>query len=156
MLQNRLIRKKSERGQSFLELGISLLFLLTLLCAVIDLGWAYYTMIALRDTSQEAAAFGTMCPDKAMIKQRLQLSATAPLRMGDIPEANITITFLDGTTKAEITNAKKGDIVKVAVWINHQILIPLVGTFIGTDSYPLKVDSADTIMVNNCPPSIKP
>ena len=146
----------SERGQSFMELAISIVFLLILLAAVIDLGWAYYTMTALRDTAQEAASYGTMCPDIDLIKQRLRLSTTAPIKATDIDPNKIQVTFLDATTgdPLDLTNPatkKKGNIVKVWVEIEHHIETPFISTFIGTTTYPLRVDVSDTIMVEVCP-----
>ena len=145
----RRMMRKSERGQSFMELAVSIVFLLILLTAVIDLGWAFYTMIALRDTAQEAAAYGTMCPDAYLVKMRLRASATAPLKIEDIDPNNITVTFVNPDTSAETTDfGKEEDIVRISVFVNHKIVTPLIGTFIGTYEYPLKVNIADTVMVD--------
>src|SRR5512138_1305958 len=92
----RIHRKSRERGQSFVELAISIVFLLTLLSAMIDLGWAFYTMISLRDAAQEAAVYGSMCPNHfELIVDRLQKSAGAPLDISDIPAQNIRICVVD-------------------------------------------------------------
>lgn len=152
MLKRLLLPKKSQRGQSFLELAVSLVFLLVLVMVVIDLGWAFYTMTALRDTAQEAASFGIMCPDKERILQRLRMSTTAPLSMEDIDNGNISVTFLDPLNSgAEIPQGEHGDVVHVSVEVQHQIIVPFVGSFIGQTTYPLKADVSDTIMVDECP-----
>jgi hypothetical protein len=149
--------RKSERGQSFTELAISIVFLLVLLSVVIDLGWAFYQMIALRDTAQEAASFGIMCPDanpvvaENKIRQRLRLSATAPLDMKHIDDGNVVLKFFDA--KGEDFSGrlpKHGDMVSISVEIQHQIIVPFAATFIGRDTYPLKVQVTDTIMVDTC------
>ncbi len=142
--------QKSERGQSFMELAISIVFLLVLLSAVIDLGWAFYTMTALRDTAQEAASYGIMCPNEDLIKQRLRLSATAPIRMEDIDSGDVLVTSVPVGSSAAW---KKGSIVRVEVTINHTIMVPFLGSVIGRTTYPLKVDVSDTIMVDECPAS---
>jgi Flp pilus assembly protein TadG len=154
MLKNWLNKRKSERGQSFMELAVSLTFLLILLAAVIDLGWAFYTMVALRDAAQEAAAFGSMCPnDFALIEDRLRESATAPLSIEDIDGGNIEICIIDPDAPPALfacpgTGAavKKGNSVRVTVRIQHEILTPFVGSFIGTQTYPLTVTVANTIL----------
>ncbi len=149
--QIRLRRKEGERGQSFMELAISMVFLLVLLSAVVDLGWAFYTMTALRDTAQEAASYGIMCPDEERIIQRLRLSTTAPLSIEDIDEGDITVESIPvGSNDAW----KKGSIVKISVSINHTILVPFLGAVIGRTTYPLSVDVSDTIMVDKCPADI--
>ncbi len=157
--------RKRERGQSFMELAISLLFLLILLAAVIDLGWAFYTMVALRDTAQEAAAFGSMCPDNIdRVRTRLLQSATEPIDMSDLETGDIEICLVDpdaspqpdlfACSYANSHNASplavRGNNVRVTVRIHHQILTPFVGSFIGTQNYPLTVTVSNTILVDEC------
>ncbi len=161
---------KKERGQGFMELAISLVFLLTLLAAVIDLGWAFYTMIALRDAAQEAAAYGALCPvdgsgniNYTQIRNRLKASATAPLNINDITDDRAIITFLDtsqnviASTDAAVlpTSTKtapgKGDFIRLDVTVLHKIMTPFVGTFIGKWEYPLNVKVSDTVLRDKCP-----
>jgi hypothetical protein len=160
----RFIRKKSERGQSFVELAISIVFLLTLLAATIDLGWAFYTLIALRDAAQEAAVYGSMCPyDKNFIVERLQKSASAPIDMADLPyntadpadpDNHITVCIVDpavdpqpACTPASVDEPLiLGNSVRVEAYIDHEIRTPFVANFIGTTSYPLRVHVSDAIL----------
>jgi Flp pilus assembly protein TadG len=146
-------KKKSERGQSFMELAISLVFLLILVAAVIDLGWAYYTMIALRDAAQEAAVYGSMCPNHTdLIVDRLQKSASAPLNVEDIPTGNVHVCIIDpanpptSCSSAPTLSPALGYSVRVEVWVNHEIRTPFVASFIGTTNYPLSVNVSDTIL----------
>lgn len=148
---------RGERGQSFMELAISLVFLLVFLAAVIDLGWAFYTMIALRDTAQEGASYGAMCPDNpTRIRNRIVQSAVAPINMNDLQTANIEICIINPASPPPVfgcsTNAPAvmGNSVRVSVRIQHQILTPFVGTFIGTQSYPLTATVSNTILVDAC------
>ena len=149
MKTRRHIAQKSERGQAFMELAISLVFLLILLTVMVDLGWAFYTMIAMRDTVQEAAVYGSICPDPAddtKILERLRLSANAPLDINTISNGDIDIQYVEvnGTT-----GIQRGDSIKITMTYHHQIVIPFVATFIGTDTYPLEVTVADTLLQNN-------
>lgn len=141
---------KNERGQSFMELAISLVFLLMLLSVVIDLGWAFYQMTALRDTVQEAASYGIMCPDPAKIVYRLERSTSAPLNADDIVNSDIQVTSIPIGSAAAW---KKGSIVKVEITYEHDIMVPFLGAVIGRTTYPLNVDVSDTIMVDQCPSS---
>lgn len=141
---------RGERGQGFMELAISLVFLLVLLSAVIDLGWAFYTMIALRDAAQEAASFGAMCPtNTGLIRERLRLSASTPLDMDDIDPNDITIEVVDPTTEV-VKPVALGMNMRVTVTVHHQIMTPFVGAFIGRQEYPLTVTVSDTIMRKDC------
>ena len=126
------------------ELSISLVFMLILLSAVIDLGWSLYTLIAMQDSAQEGAVFASMCQNTSSILVRTQESTTEPLDASDI--SDISITFLDenGNPGGNVTY---GSTVKVTLTLEHQILTPFVGAFIGDKGYyPLTASATSTIM----------
>lgn len=146
-------RKDSERGQGFMELGISLVFLLILFSAMVDLAWAFYTLISLRDAVQEAAAYGSMCPDKPLaIEDRLKQSASAPVNMAQLTDFDIK--YCDPMSGAcRTVNPARGDYLRVRVTYLHEIITPFVGAFINSQVYPLEVIVSDTIMRDKCPPT---
>lgn len=167
----RIGNQKGQKGQSFLELALSLVFLLILLSAVIDLGWAFFTLIALRDSAQEAATAAAICPvatsgstSFSRVLTRFKLSATAPINMNDLNNDQIsvrifringaTVTDLCSYTTAHPTQCTGtpdvGDSVEVKVTYMHQIVTPLVGAFIGSQSYPLDVSAVDTLLASDC------
>lgn len=147
---NTLLHRRGERGQGFMELAISLVFLLMLLAVVIDLGWAFYELIALRDAAQEAASFGAMCPTNIpLVTERLRLSATTPLSMEDIPPANIQITIID-PANGNPTAVARGMAIRVSATVDHDIMTPFLGAIIGRQTYPLNVNVTDTILREDC------
>jgi len=164
MLRIRKIHRKGERGQAFMELAISLVFLLILLSVVIELGWAFYEMIALRDAAQEAASFGAMCPpdqslgddpaipsgNYALIWDRLRLSATTPLNTDDLDYNGVEIKMFEAGTTNEVTVPALGDTIFISLTYGHDIKAPFVGAFIGRQSYNLTVNVSDTIMRDDC------
>lgn len=136
--------KKKEQGQSFVELSLSLVFLLTLLSVVIDLGWALYTLVAMRDAAQEGASFAALCQNTSKIVSRMQDSATTPLNMSDIKDYKIEYLNSSGNVDGLVTY---GYVVKVTLTVPHKILVPFIGSFIGNkDGYPLTVSATDTVM----------
>jgi Flp pilus assembly protein TadG len=140
-------KNKLERGQSFVELAISLVFLLVLLSTVLDLGWALFTFMAIRDSAQEASSFASICQDPVSIEKRLKDSATAPINLRDIQSFQIQYFDGSGNTIANYRNVDGGDSVKVTLTVNHQILTPFVGAFIGNKNmYPLKADATNKIL----------
>jgi Flp pilus assembly protein TadG len=152
-------RNKHENGQSFIELAVSMVFLLTLLAAMIDLGWAFYEMTALNDMAQEAASFGSLYPCKgdvstinmAEIRARLKDSATAPLDSSQIPDQDITIQIINAA--GEDAPAALGNSVRVSVTIQHKILTPFLGMFIGNNwQYPLTATASNVILKPVCRP----
>ncbi len=144
-LKKRYTRTRSgERGQAFVELSISLVFLLVLLSVVIDLGWALYTFIAMQDSAQEGAVFASMCQNTSSILVRTKESTTAPLDANDIQDISIIYFDEDGNPTGDVTY---GATVKVTLTLEHKILAPFVGAFIGNEgSFPLTASATGTIM----------
>lgn len=136
--------RSGERGQALVELSISLVFLLILMSAVIDLGWSLYTLIAMQDSAQEGAIFASMCQNTSSILVRTQESTTEPLDASDISDISIVFLDEDGNPGGNVTY---GSTVKVTLTLEHQILTPFVGAFIGNEGYyPLTASATSTIM----------
>jgi hypothetical protein len=123
----------SERGQSFTELAISLTFLLVLLSGVADLGRAFFTYIALRDSVQEGASYAGIAPtDCAGIRARVVQHTTQPVNLAD-PGVVITVD-VDGTVceSAVAANIAPGDPIVVTITYNNfQIATPFIGAITG-------------------------
>jgi hypothetical protein len=54
--------KRSEKGQSLIELAFGLVILLVLLAGIVDIGRMLFFYISLRDAAQEGAVFGQISP----------------------------------------------------------------------------------------------
>ena len=62
---------RTEKGQSIVELAVLFPLLMMLLMGLLDLGRAYYIMIALRDAAEEGATYAAIHPnDQTGIKAR--------------------------------------------------------------------------------------
>jgi Flp pilus assembly protein TadG len=141
----------SERGQSFVELAVSVTFLLTLMAAVVELAWGFYTMIALRDAATEAATYGAICPDKLdKVEKRFFKSSTAPIDMKDTAFQMCVVDPSAADPNACVTDPEIGFSVRVTVTKQHQILTPFVGSFIGTQTFPLSVVTLNTVLRTTC------
>ena len=148
MMRKQWFRKNTERGQSFMELAISLVFLLILVSVMVDLGWAFYTLISLRDITQEATAYGSMCAkDQVGIEERFRKSATSPLDANDI--SDFELQYCNPSTMICTTNNPlEGNFITITATYQHHIVTPFIGAFIGNvQEYPLSVNSSNSIMV---------
>jgi Flp pilus assembly protein TadG len=142
-------KKNGERGQSFMELAVSLSFLLILFSAMVDLGWAFYTLTSLRDLTQEAASYGSMCTVDEDIRDRLWKSASSPIDASNIAESDISICIIPNGSTNCLTGItpQSNDSLRVTVQYEHKIVTPFVGAFIGNvQSYTLKAESINTIL----------
>lgn len=144
---------KSERGQSLVELAISITILIFLLAGAVEFGMAFFQFVQLRDAAQEGALYGSIHPDQAStIEARIRGSSNSPIDLasGDV---RVTIT-VDGVPIATaITNgdACEGAGLEVVVSYDHQIFMPFIPAFIGSSIIPLNATVTDTILTPVCP-----
>ena len=162
---------KSERGQSFIELGISMVFLLVLLAGVMDLGRVIFTYIALRDAVQEGAAFAAIKPnDCGVAIRRIREHTSGAV---DLSETNaditVTVTFTTASGTYQCTDKTDdletlypgveddicpGDQVEVvARYNNFVIATPFVGAIVGGQSVSFDTRVVDSIIVDPTPGS---
>ena len=72
--------KKLERGQSLVELAISLTFIFLLLSGAVTFGMAYFSFLSLNDAAQEGALYGSLKPDDQIgIRNRVRAMSTSPV-----------------------------------------------------------------------------
>ena len=139
---------KTERGQSLVELAISILILIYLLAGAVEFGLAFFQYVQLRDAAQEGALYGSMAPsDTPGIIARVQGASTSPI---DLSGGDVTITIsIDGIDSGNASYATvdcEGHGLKVIVSYPHQIFMPFIPEFIGSSTIPLNATVTDTIL----------
>lgn len=134
----------SERGQSLVELAVSLVLLLILLSGAVEFGIAFFQFVQLRDAVQEGALYGSMNPtDDAGIIARVQGASNSPI---DLTTITPVITYSDNTKKCE------GEAITVEITYQHQIFMPFLPQILGGNTtLPLKASVTDTILSPVCP-----
>ena len=143
---------KTERGQSLVELAISLVILLYLLSGVVEFGIAFFQFIQLRDAAQEGALYGSVNPNtEGPIATRVRNASQQPidLTVTSGPRAvTVTVTALDGSTNSEkaLSSACVGDGIRVQVEFDHQIFMPFIPALIGSETIHLNGNVTDTIL----------
>lgn len=114
---------KNEKGQSVLELAITIPVLLLVLCAIVDFGWIYSNKMLIIYSSREGARFGSINATAAnatdLIKNKV--NDTVPSYLKD--KITVNITFSD------IYDVRTGD-VKVKISGTIKALTPLTGIFV--------------------------
>ena len=133
---------KNERGQSLVELAVSLVLLLLLLSGAVEFGMAFFQFVQLRDATQEGALYGSMNPtDTAGITARVQGASNSPINLTTLTPV---ITYTDSTKKCE------GYGIKVELTYNHVIFMPFISAVVGP-TIPIKASVTDTILSPVCP-----
>ena len=152
-------RRTSERGQSLVELSISLLVLLYLLSGAVEFGLAFFQFVQLRDAAQEGALYGSMNPaDLTSIESRVRGSSNSPVNM-DISASNpVTVNIYvdnvlvqsNATPTGAGVSACEGHAIKVEARFNHVVFMPFMSRIIGS-TVPLNAEVTDTILSPVCP-----
>jgi len=146
-------RTKSERGQSLVELSISLMVMLMLLVGAAEFGVALFQFIQLRDAAQEGALYGSLYPDDTSgIKSRIRYVSDTPLDLTDtavLPDAYITITTKNSAGGAIASSAAcPGGEITVELKYDHIIFLPFAKMFTGgATKITLTASVSDTILI---------
>lgn len=135
--------QRRERGQSFVELALSFVLLMTLLAGVVDIGRAFFAVIALREAAEEGAVYGSIEPtDTSGIIQRAIKSSDTPVDLENDPSVNVSVTVSAG--------ACAGGVVQVTVTYDLPVAMPFIGAIIGSDTYHLGATMYNTILRPPC------
>lgn len=149
MKENAMKKINSERGQSLVELSISLVVLLWLLAGAVEFGLGFFQFIQLRDAAQEGALYGSINPDDFPgIKARVLAQSTSPIDLVTEEAAgNVTVTptYTGGTASGCITEG-----LEVTVTYEHVFFMPFVTLFTGGDnSITISASVTDTILTDD-------
>ena len=150
---------KTERGQSLVEMAISLVVILFLLSGVVEFGIAFFQFIQLRDAAQEGALFASINPpattasndpNRLLTISRVRAASNKPI---DMSEAAGLVTVTVTVTGSPCA----GNAVTVDVFFRHQVFMPFVSPIFtamsgdGSNTIPLTGSVTDTILQPACP-----
>lgn len=137
---------RGERGQSLVELAISLTVIMLLLAGAVDFSMAYFSFSAMQDAAQEGALYGSVNPhDEVGIETRVRSASSNPVNLADPSLVQVTVTVPEGPAACE------GDDVKVTVVYEYPISMPFIGGIIGSQKITLTASVTDTILQPVCP-----
>lgn len=137
---------QGERGQSLVELAISLTVILLLLSGAVDFSVAYFTYSAMQDAAQEGALYGSVHPEKEeAIIDRVRNASSNPVDLSDHDLVEVNVTFPG--------DACEGNEITVNVVYDYPISMPFIGSIIGAQQITLNASVTDTILKPVCPGS---
>lgn len=148
-------RKKTESGQSMVELAMSLVFLLTLLAGVVDLSRAFFAYMIIRGAAQEGAVYGAIA-DKSdftafqnNVNNRVETAFIDPSNPSNVPldlnELSISTQIIGSPCSGP------GNGVRVSVDYSLPITMPFLGSLLGTQDIAMSTSVEDTILSPICP-----
>jgi Flp pilus assembly protein TadG len=166
-------KTRRERGQSLVELAISLTIILLLLSGAVDFGMALFSYVSIRDAAQEGALFASISPctdsnadgtcqanepaNIAGIRARVRAASSRPVNLASstiIPDANITAVVIGGACEGStvISGVTTSNGIRVTVEYDYPIIMPYIGAIIGGQTIRLRASVTDTILTPRCPP----
>ena len=132
---------KNEKGQSLVELAISLTMILILLSGVVEFGIAFFQFIQLRDAVQEGALYGSIHPyDNAQIEERVRAASNSPLDLQS-DAVLVVIRVVDENPKG-----CAGDAIEVHAQYAHKVFMPFFSALIGNEYIYLHAKVVDTVL----------
>jgi Flp pilus assembly protein TadG len=151
--------KSQEKGQSLIELAISLPVILLILLGTIDFGMALFSYSILRDAAQEGALYGSFNPSNTEeIENRArnilprsdeEAVFSSPVNLRDTSNVLIEIDVI-GDDCQGITRGVANSI-QVNVIYQYPILMPFTGNIIGSDTISLTGSATNVILQPPCP-----
>ena len=148
---NRLAR---EQAQSLVELAITLPILILLLLGTVDFGMAIFSYAIIRDAAQEGALYGSFNPDnKAEIENRARyispqgedLIFSSPVDLTDRELVQVEVKAIGDSCQG--TTGGKANSLRVRVRFYYPILMPFIGSIIGTDTIALTISTDSGFIV---------
>lgn len=152
------INPENERGQSLVELAVSLPVMILLLLGTVDFGMAIFSYAIIRDAAQEGALYGSFNPNnKAEIENRARyisphgedLIFSSPVELTDKELVQVEVKSL-GNSCQGIKNGIANSI-RVRVRYEYPFLMPFIGTLIGSDTISLTGSATNVILQPPCP-----
>jgi hypothetical protein len=141
---------EGEKGQSLVEMALSLVILLTILAGIVDGARALFTYMALRDAAQEGALYGQLVPsDTTGITRRVMISSDTAENSAGVWQ--VSISYTDPSNNTKNSNICLGDGITVRVTHpNFPVTMPFIGIFTG-NSFDISATIADTVLQPRCP-----
>lgn len=155
-----------ERGQSLVELGVSLLILLFLLSGAAEFGILFFQYVQLRDAAQEGALYGSMNPTAmswSNIETRARAASSSPIDLADASQVDVsvfvenkdtavkTLVWKNGAVQGSTTIACEGHGIQVTVEYDHEIFMPFMPQLLSLEEIHLTATVVDTILTPVCP-----
>lgn len=150
---------KNEKGQSLVELAVSLPVILLILLGSVDFGMALFSYAILRDAAQEGALYSSINPEnRAEIENRArnilpreqeQGIFSSPVDLRDTESVFVEIRAIGAACQGVTRGAANS--IQVRVVYDYPILMPIAGQVIGSETIRLAGSATNVILQSPCP-----
>ncbi len=147
-----------EKGQSLVELAISLPVILLIMLASFDFGLALFSYSIVRDAAQEGALYASFNPgNKAEIENRARYILprgedeevfSSPVDLRDEEKVDVEI-IVKGKACEGVTKGT-ANYIQVRVTYFYPILMPFTGDIVGADTIRIRAAASNVILQPPC------
>lgn len=140
----------NERGQSLVELAISITILIYLLAGAVEFGLIFFQYVQLRDAAQEGALYGSTCLPtctEADIILRAKGASTSPINLDTDPNLSVTVTWVNSNGNPKVCES---DGVEVRATYLHRIFMPFIPKLLGGNAIVIPAAVTDTVLTPIC------
>ena len=159
LMKKKFLLPRSARGQSLVEMAISLVLILWLLSGAAEFAVALFQYIQLRDAAQEGALYGSIKPTNfADIETRARTASASPIDLSVGPPDGVTIQIYvdnvlvrqNGVNTGAVVSACESHALKVIASYNHHVFMPFMPQILNITTIPLEAEVIDTILTPIC------
>lgn len=151
-------KDRAEKGQSLIELAVTLPIILLILLGTIDFGMALFSYSILRDAAQEGALYASFNPsNEAEIENRArnilprgdEIVFSSPVDLRNTDSVSVLIDAVGN----DCQGATRGvaNTIEVSVVYQYPILMPIAGQIIGSDTITITGFASNVILQPPCP-----
>lgn len=152
-------QNSSEKGQSLVELAISLPIILLILLGSVDFGMALFSYAILRDAAQEGALYGSFNPGNTdeienrarniLLREGEEGIFSSPVELRNTARVIVDVRSI-GAACQGVTGGTANSI-QVQVMYDYPILMPIAGRVIGSETIRLTGAATNVILQPPCP-----
>ena len=146
-----------QKGQSLVELAVSLPVILLILLGTFDVGMALFSYSIIRDAAQEGALYGSFNPgNEAEIENRAR--NILPRDQGEVfsspvdlrNKENVSIDIITKGNKCQGVTQGIANYIQVKITYNYPILFPFIGQLFGSDGIQISSTASNVILQPPC------
>lgn len=148
-------KKNKSRGQSLVELAISLMIIMLLVLGAVETGMAIFQYVTINDAAQEGATYASVHPgqdtstDSTEIQNRNDTQKRVIATASDVVRLTASNIFIKVNGAAcEGSTGGVPNSIEVKVEFDHKIIFPL---YPSSTPIKLRAQATNTILSPRCP-----
>jgi Flp pilus assembly protein TadG len=151
------MKRNNEKGQSLVEIAVTLPVILLILLGTIDFSMALFSYSILRDAAQEGALYGSFNPGNTegienrarnILPRNDDEVFSSPVNLRDETVISVEIEIIGNDCQGATSGVANS--LQVNVIYQYPVMMPLIGSIIGSDTITLTGSATNIILQPPC------